>query len=67
MSKREMARNIIEVLNWTQEHTEYKNNIYKALDGINWYLSNELMTRVLMRVKKERLKKIHHDVIESIY
>lgn len=67
MRKTEIAKNIITVLNWVQENKEYKNKIIDALDGVNWYLSNELMTRVLMRLSRERLIKIQHDVIEAIY
>lgn len=67
MKKAEIAKNIITVLNWGQENKEYKNKIIDALDGVNWYLSNELMTRVLMRLSRERLIKIQHDVIEAIY
>lgn len=67
MKKTEIAKNIITVLNWGQENKEYKNKIIDALDGVNWYLSNELMTRVLLRLSKERLIKIQHDVIEAIY
>lgn len=67
MKKNEIVGNIIIILNWGQENKEYKNNIIDALDGVNWYLSNELMTRVLMRLSKARLTKIQHDVIEAIY
>lgn len=67
MKKSEMIENIIIILNWGQENKEYKNKIIDALDGVNWYLSNELMTRVLMRLSKSRLTKIQHDVIEAIY
>lgn len=65
--KNEIVENIIIILNWGQENKEYKNKIIDALDGVNWYLSNELMTRVLMRLSKARLTKIQHDVIEAIY
>lgn len=67
MKKTEIAKNIITVLNWVQENKEYKNKIIDALDGVNWYLSNELMTRVLLRLSRESLIKIQHDVIEAIY
>lgn len=67
MKKTEIAKNIITVLNWGQENKEYKNKIIDALGGVNWYLSNELMTRVLIRLSRERLIKIQHDVIEAIY
>lgn len=67
MKKTEIVKNIITVLNWGQENKEYKNKIIDALDGVNWYLSNELMTRVMMRFSRERLIKIQHDVIEAIY
>lgn len=67
MKKSEIVENIIIILNWGQENKEYKNKIIDALDGVNWYLSNELMTRVLMRLSKARLTKIQHDVIEAIY
>lgn len=67
MKKSEIVGNIIIILNWGQENKEYKNKIIDALDGVNWYLSNELMTRVLMRLSKARLEKIQHDVIEAIY
>lgn len=67
MKKNEIVENIIIILNWGQENKEYKNKIIDALDGVNWYLSNELMTRVLMRLSKARLVKIQHDVIEAIY
>lgn len=67
MKKSEIVENIITVLNWGQKNKEYKNKIIDALDGVNWYLSNELMTRVLMRLSKARLTKIQHDVIEAIY
>lgn len=67
MKKSEIVGNIIIILNWGQENKEYKNKIIDALDGVNWYLSNELMTRVLMRLSKARLTKIQHDVIEAIY
>lgn len=67
MKKREIVENIIIILNWGQENKEYKNKIIDALDGVSWYLSNELMTRVLMRLSKARLTKIQHDVIEAIY
>lgn len=67
MKKNEIVENIIIILNWGQENKEYKNKIIDALDGVNWYLSNELMTRVLMRLSKARLTKIQHDVIEAIY
>lgn len=67
MKKTEIVKNIITVLNWGQENKEYKNKIIDALDGVNWYLSNELMTRVLTRFSRERLIKIQHDVIEAIY
>jgi len=67
MKKSEMIENIIIILNWGQENKEYKNKIIDALDGVNWYLSNELMSRVLMRLSKVRLAKIQHDVIEAIY
>lgn len=50
MKKREIVKNIIIILNCGQENKEYKNKIIDALDGVNWYLSNELMTRVLMRL-----------------
>lgn len=63
MKKTEIAKDIITVLNWVQENKEYKNKIIDALDGVNWYLSNELMTRVLMR----EIDKNQHDVIEAIY
>lgn len=67
MKKSEIVGNIIIILNWGQENKEYKNKIIDALDGVNWYLSNELMIRVLMRLSKSRLEKIQHDVIEAIY
>lgn len=67
MKKSEIVENIIIILNWGQENKEYKSKIFDALDGVNWYLSNELMTRVLMRLSKARLIKIQHDVIEAIY
>lgn len=67
MKKNEIVENIIIILNWGQENKEYKNKIIDALDGVNWYLSNELMTRVLMRLSKARLTRIQHDVIEAIY
>lgn len=67
MKKTEIVENIITVLNWGQENKEYKNKIIDALDGVNWYVSNELMTRVLMRLSRGRLIKIQHDVIEAIY
>lgn len=67
MKKNEIVENIIIILNWGQESKEYKNKIIDALDGVNWYSSNELMTRVLMRLSKARLTKIQHDVIEAIY
>ena len=67
MKKAKIVKNIITVLNWGQENKEYKNKIIDALDGVNWYLSNELMTRVLTRLSRERLIKIQHDVIEAIY
>lgn len=67
MKKTEIVKNIITVLNWGQENKEYKNKIIDALDGVNWYLSNELMTRVMMRFSRGRLIKIQHDVIEAIY
>lgn len=67
MKKNEIVGNIIIILNWGQENKEYKNKIIDALDDVNWYLSNELMTRVLMRLSKARLTKIQHDVIEAIY
>lgn len=67
MKKNEIVENIIIILNWGQENKEYKNKIIDALDGVNWYSSNELMTRVLMRLSKARLTKIQHDVIEAIY
>lgn len=67
MKKSEMIENIIIILNWGQENKEYKNKIIDALDSVNWYLSNELMSRVLMRLSKVRLTKIQHDVIEAIY
>lgn len=67
MKKNEIVENIIIILNWGQENKEYKSKIFDALDGVNWYLSNELMTRVLMRLSKARLEKIQHDVIEAIY
>lgn len=67
MKKIEIVENIITILNWGQENKEYKDKIFDALDGVNWYLSNELMTRVLMRINKRRLMKIQHDVIEAIY
>lgn len=67
MKKTEIVKNIITVLNWGQENKEYKNKIIDALDGVNWYLSNELETRVLMRFSRGRLIKIQHDVIEAIY
>lgn len=67
MKKNEIVENIIIILNWGQENKEYKNKIIDALDVVNWYLSNELMTRVLMRLSKARLTKIQHDVIEAIY
>jgi hypothetical protein len=67
MRKIEIVENIIIVLNWGQENKEYKNRIIDALNGVNWYLSNELMTRVLVRLSRERLIKIQHDVIEAIY
>ena len=60
MKKSEIVENIITVLNWGQKNKEYKNKIIDALDGVNWYLSNELMTRVLMRLSKARLTKIQH-------
>lgn len=58
MKKTEIVKNIIAVLNWGQENKEYKNKIIDALDGVNWYLSNELMTRVLIRLSRGRLIKI---------
>lgn len=67
MKKSEMVENIITVLNWGQENKEYKNKIIDALDGVNWYLSNDIMSRVLIRLSKVRLTKIQHDVIEAIY
>lgn len=67
MKKSEIVENIIIILNWGQENKKYKNKIIDALDGVNWYLSNELMTRVLMRLNKARLTKIQHDVVEAIY
>lgn len=67
MKKTEIVENIITVLNWGRENKEYKNKIIDALDDVNWYLSNELMTRVLMRLSRGRLIKIQYDVIEAIY
>lgn len=67
MKKSEIVENIITVLNWGQKKQRIQNKIIDALDGVNWYLSNELMTRVLMRLSKARLTKIQHDVIEAIY
>lgn len=67
MKKNEIVENIIIILNWGQENKEYKSKIFDTLDGVNWYLSNELMTRVLMRLSKARLTKIQHDAIEAIY
>ncbi len=39
MKKIEIVENIITILNWGQENKEYKDKIFDALDGVNWYLS----------------------------
>lgn len=70
MKKAELINEIVIVLNWTLESNnkeKYHDKVLSALGNVNWYLSNELMTRVLMKIKKEELIKIHHDVIEAIY
>ena len=67
MKKKELVEQILIILNWAQENREYRNNVESALDGVNWYLSNKLMSRVLMRLTRDRLIRMHHDVIESIY
>lgn len=70
MKKAEMVRDIIEVLNWAKDKKEYGTKLYGVMirvANLNWYESNKLMTRVLMRVKKEKLAELHHDIIEAIY
>lgn len=67
MKKAEMVIQIIEVLNFVNQNREYYKKVDEALGKVIWYESNNLMSRVLMRVKKEELQRIHHDVIEAIY
>lgn len=67
MKKADMIKDIIEILNWTKDNSNYYKKVDAALGKIIWYESNSLMSRVLGRVKKENLQAIHHDVIEAIY
>jgi uncharacterized membrane protein YccC len=65
-TKKEMTKDVITVLNFAMKNPEHKDKVRNALQ-LNWYLSNELMTRILLRQKFERLLQIHFDVVEAIY
>jgi F0F1-type ATP synthase beta subunit len=65
-TKKEMTKDIITVLNFAMGNPEHKDKVRNALK-LNWYLSEKLMTRVLLRQKTEKLLQIHHDVMEAIY
>lgn len=71
MSKKELVTNIMTVIEWVTNNENnrktYGKKVSNALHNVCWYDSKNLMNRVLMRVNKEELQKIHHDVVEAIY
>lgn len=69
MRKSELISDIMLVINWVNEQSnnELNKKLHDALNGTIWYASSVLMQRVLMRVKKEKLEVIRHDVVEAIY
>ncbi len=69
MKKAEIIENIIIVLNYAQEHKQYRLDVLDALEKFNivWSLSNERMKRKLNRISRIKLMDVMHDVVESIY
>lgn len=69
MKKAEIIENIIIVLNYAQEHKQYRLDVLDALEKFNivWSLSNERMKRKLNRISRIKLMDVMHDVVEAIY
>lgn len=69
MKKVEIIENIIIVLNFAQEHKQYRFDVLDALEKFNivWSLSNERMKRKLNRISRIKLMDVMHDVVEAIY
>lgn len=69
MKKVEIIENIIIVLNFAQEHKQYRLDVLDALEKFNivWSLSNERMKRKLNRISRIKLMDVMHDVVEAIY
>lgn len=72
MKKKEMAEQVIIVLNWAHENwkiltqtqqTAVSNGLRKDI----WYASNKLTFKALMRFTKDELREVLHDVVEAIY
>ena len=66
MTKSEMIKDIVTVTDYARINRQYSHKVNEALQ-IKWYSSNELLSNVLLRQKKERLEKIWNDVVEAIY
>ena len=72
MKKKEMAEQVIIVLNWANENWDtlaytQKRALDKGLRKDIWYVSNELTFNALMRFTKYELIEVLHDVVEAIY
>lgn len=72
MKKKEMAEQVIIVLNWA--HENWKTLTYTQQTAVSnglkkdiWYASNKLTFNALMRFTKDELREVLHDVVEAIY
>ena len=72
MKKKEMAEQVIVVLNWAHENWNtltytQQTSVSAGLRKDIWYASNRLTFDALMRFTKEELSNVLHDVVEAIY
>lgn len=72
MKKKEMAEQVIIVLNWAHNNWESLTHAQHTalLSGLRkdiWYASNNITLNALMRFTKDELSNVLHDVVEAIY
>ncbi len=72
MKKKEMAEQVIIVLNWAHKNWEaltytQQTAVSNGLRKDIWYTSNKLTFNALMRFTKDELSNVLHDVVEAIY
>lgn len=72
MKKKEMAEQVIIVLNWAHENWKsltysQQTSVVAGLRKDIWYASDKLKFNALMRFTKDELGEVLHDVVEAIY